>query len=140
MSSSKKGMSANQFARALGVTLKSAWFMAHRIREAMGTDGGPLGGRGMIVEADETYIGQKEVVTKRTIRGKPSHSSKLSVVSLVERGGKVKSFHVDRADKATVAAIVVKNVKRESHLHTDESSIYADALTLMSHESKNFTI
>jgi transposase-like protein len=127
MSSSKKGMSANQFARTLGVTLKSAWFLAHRIREAMGDDGGPLGGRGMIVEADETYLGQKEVVTKRTKRGKPSHSSKLSVVSLVERGGKVKSFHVERADKATVAAIVVKNVKRESHLHTDESWLYTGA-------------
>jgi transposase-like protein len=83
---SKKGMSSNQLHRTLGITLKSAWFLSHRIREAMaGGDLAPMGGGGWIVEADETYFGSKDVVTKRTILGKPSHSSQRSVVALVER-------------------------------------------------------
>lgn len=134
LSSSKKGMSANQLHRILGITLKSAWFLAHRIREAMRSDDtGPLGGEGKIVEADETYYGfKKERSTTRT-DGKPyktgqrGPANKRAIVSLVERGGAVRSFHVDRADKATVASIVTKNVARESRLHTDESRLYAGA-------------
>ena len=80
------------------------------------------------MEADETYFGSKDVVTKRTIRGKPSHSSQRSVVALVERGGKVRSFHVENADKATVNTIVQRNIAREARLHTDESKLYGDAL------------
>jgi transposase-like protein len=124
LSSSKKGISSNQLSRSLGITLKSAWFLSHRIREAM-RDGGlvVLGGAGEVVEADETYIGRKKgFVTKR---GGAYH--KNAVVSLVQRGGKVRSFHVDRADKATVARIVVDNVARESRLHTDESNLYKGA-------------
>ncbi len=103
---SKKGFSSNQLHRTLGITLKSAWFLSHRIREAM-RDGGlaPLGAGGKIVEADETYFGKKDVVTKRTKRGRPSHGSQRSVVALVERGGEVRSFHVENADKATVNTI-----------------------------------
>lgn len=128
MSSSKKGMSSNQLHRILGVTLKTAWFLSHRIREAMRDNTlPPLGGDGKIVEADETYFGNKKIITKRTKRGKTSHSGKRSVVSLVERGGKVRSFHVARADKETVASIVVKNVAKESQLHTDESRLYSGA-------------
>lgn len=128
MSSSKKGMSSNQLHRTLGVTLKTAWFMSHRIREAMRSDDLPiLGGEGKIVEADETYFGNKKIIIKRTKRGKTSHSGKRSVVSLVERGGNVRSFHVARADKQTVASIIVKNVARESRLHTDESRLYSGA-------------
>ena len=140
ISSSKKGISSNQLARVLGITIKSAWFLSHRIREAMKDSAlGTMGGSGKIVEADETYFGKKEIVTKRTIRGKPSHSSKMSVVSLVERGGRVKSFHVDRADKATVASIVVENVSKDSHLHTDESKLYkgADGHVLEHHSVKH---
>lgn len=136
ISSSKKGISSNQLARVLGITLKSAWFLSHRIREAM-KDGsiGPLGGPGQIVEADETYHGKKSgPAPEATTSGRPftgkggaKRAHKHAIVSLVERGGKVRSFHVDRADKETVARIVVQNVARESHLHTDESRLYKGA-------------
>ncbi|ESY76108.1 transposase IS1595 [Mesorhizobium sp. LNHC221B00] len=125
--SSKKGMSAHQLHRMLGVTYKTAWFMAHRIREAMKEDvasSGPLGGEGKIVEADETYFGPKDTIKKRTIRGKPSNSSKRSIVALVERGGSVRSFHVERATKASVRDVLVRNADRKSTLMTDESNFY----------------
>jgi transposase-like protein len=135
LSSSKKGISSNQLSRSLGVTLKSAWFLSHRIREAM-TDGGlsRLGGAGDVVEADETYIGRKAGSVPK--RGGAAH--KMAVVSLVQRGGRVRSFHVDRADKATVARIVMDNVDYASRIHTDESRLYlgADAL-FASHETVN---
>lgn len=127
LNASKKGYSAHQLHRTLGVTYKTAWFMFHRIREAMKDDvatSGPLGGEGKIVEADETYHGKKETVTKRTKRGKPSHSSKRSIVALVERGGRVRSFHVETATKDTVREILVTNASRASKLHTDESNLY----------------
>ncbi len=124
MAASKKGMSAHQLHRMLGVTYKSAWFMAHRIREAMNdTNLPPMGGNGKSVQADETYFGKKAVVQKRTKRGKPSHSSQLSVVSLVSEG-KARTFHVDRADADTVRDILKKNVHSESTLYTDESRLY----------------
>ena len=119
--SSKKGISSHQLMRTLDVTYKTAWFMTHRIREAMrsGTFA-PMGGSGKVVEADETYIGRKEGVPVR--RG---YAHKRAVVSLVERGGKVRSFHVDKATKASVQPIVRQNIARESRLMTDESGIYA---------------
>jgi transposase-like protein len=133
LSSSKKGISSNQLSRSLGVTLKSAWFMSHRIREAM-RDGGlaPLGGFGEVVEADETYFGKKAIVPTTKANGQPflrtGHGAhKIPIVSLVVRGGAVRSFHVDRANKATVAHIVTQNVARESRLHTDESRLYTGA-------------
>lgn len=127
MASSKKGMSAHQLHRTIGVTYKTAWFMAHRIRESMrDTEPSPMGGEGKIVEADETYHGKKDVVTTRTRRGKAGHSSKRSIVALVERGGPVRTFHVDRADKETVSEILRKNVRPETRLHTDESPLYRE--------------
>lgn len=128
MAGSKKGMSAHQLHRTIGVTYKTAWFMAHRIRESM-RDAAPttMGGIGMDVEADETYFGSKDVITKRTRRGKASHSSKRSVVSLVERGGISRTFHVERADQVTIGKIVADNVHRKSRLHTDESHLYDGA-------------
>jgi transposase-like protein len=136
MSSSKKGISSNQLHRVLGITLKSAWFLSQRIREAM-KDGmvGPLGGNG-IVEADETYYGPKSgPLPTHTTAGNPfpagkggaKRAHKRAIVSLVERGGKVRSFHVDRADKVTVAQIVTKNVAKEATLFTDESRLYTGA-------------
>lgn len=118
--SSKKGMSSHQLHRTLDVTYKTAWFMTHRIREAMrsGTFS-PMGGSGKVVEADEIYIGRKAGVPVR--RG---YAHKRAVVSLVERGGKVRSFHVDKATKENVAPIVRKNIVRESRLMTDEAGIY----------------
>lgn len=121
---SKKGMSAHQLHRMIGVTYKSAWFMAHRIREAMNDQNpDPMGGEGKTVQADETYFGKKEVVKKRTIRGKPSHSSQLSVVALISEG-KARTFHVDRATKESVGEILRRNVDKDTVLHTDESRLY----------------
>jgi transposase-like protein len=129
---SKKGFSAHQLHRTLGVTYKTAWFMAHRIREAMSEPKGPknpIGGKGKIIEADETYYGQKADKPKVRTSGKPFIKSgkaahKIAVVALVERGGKVRSFHVDRANAQTIADIMFTNVKRDSSLHTDESKLY----------------
>jgi transposase-like protein len=120
--SSKKGMSANQLHRTLGVTLKTAWFMGHRIREAM-RDGSlaPMGGSGSIVEVDETFIGRKEGVEK----AKAGHGHKNAVLSLVERGGSVRSFHVDSTRKEDVLPIVRTNIVREARIMTDEAIQYA---------------
>ncbi len=138
MCSSKKGISAHQLHRTLGITYKSAWFMAMRIREAM-REGGlmpPMGGSGQIVEADETYFGQVEKAKRRTKTtsgrpftrsGKQGPSNKRPVVSLVERGGKVRSFHVPSCTKENVARIVMENVHHETRLHTDESKLYTGA-------------
>lgn len=149
LTSSKKGFSANQLHRILGVSLKTAWFMGHRIREAM-RDGNlaPLGGDGEIVEADETYFGKPEVahVSKRRVadgrpylKGEKKRNSR-AIVSLVERGGNVRSFHVENADKATVNQIVAANISHESSIHTDESQLYNDvADTFFAHETVKHT-
>jgi transposase-like protein len=145
MASSKKGISAHQLHRMLGITYKSAWFMAHRIREAMRLDdSSPLGGEGEIVEADETYHGKIDKprprsrgrVPRPTKSGKSGPADKRAIVALVERGGRVRTFHVGAADKVTVHKIVIDNIARESRLHTDESRLYtgADAL-FASHET-----
>jgi transposase-like protein len=119
--SSKKGMSSHQLHRTLDITYKSAWFMTHRIREAMRTGTfSPIGGSGKTVEVDETYIGRKD--GKPKARGGYHH--KRAVLSLVERAGEVRSFHVDRAIVSEVVPIVRKNVDRESNLMTDESNLY----------------
>ena len=136
MAASKKGMSAHQLHRMLGVTYKTAWFMAHRIREAMkeNTDtSGPIGGEGKTVEADETYIGKRDrpyVSPQRKgrpyLKNRKGGVQKRTVVSLVERGGKVRSFHVDHATKDTVRDILVRNVPRETPLYSDESRLYTE--------------
>src|SRR5580704_15249215 len=135
LNASKKGMSAHQLHRALRLDYKSAWFMCHRIREAMRAGNlGPLGGGGMIVEADETYYGPVETprprsrgrVPKFTKGGKSGPSNKRPIVALVERGGNVRTFHVPVANKAEVSKIVRENISRESRLHTDESNLYYD--------------
>jgi hypothetical protein len=127
MSSSKKGISSNQLHRTLGVTLKTAWFMSHRLREAMKDGGlGPLGGEGKVVEADETYHGQKDDPAKRKKPGQRGPAGKRAIAALVERGGSVRTFHVASADKETVEGIVRENVARESRLMTDESRLYGE--------------
>jgi transposase-like protein len=135
MASSKKGFSAHQLHRTLGITYRSAWFMAHRVRECMRTGGiSPLGGTGKIVEADETYYGKTEEprVSKQR-RGRPykvgsrGPRDKRPIVALVERGGEVRTFHVPVASKANVMAIVNENVLKETRLHTDESNLYRGA-------------
>jgi transposase-like protein len=135
LNASKKGMSAHQLHRTLKLDYKSAWFMCHRIREAMRSGGlGPLGGGGKVVEADETYFGKMEkprVPGSRKGRayavGSRGPRDKRPILALVERGGNVRTFHVPVADQATVMGIVYNNVARESVLHTDESRLYTYA-------------
>ena len=134
LNASKKGMSAHQLHRALNLDYKSAWFMCHRIREAMRAGNlGPLGGEGKIVEADETYYGpvEKSKVRTKTTSGRPftrkgkaGPANKRPIVALVERGGNVRTFHVPVADQFMVQAICKQNIDRESRLHTDESKLY----------------
>jgi transposase-like protein len=153
LSSSKKGISSHQIHRALGVSYKAAWFMTHRIREAMRDESlagfGPLGGEGKIVEADETYYGpvEKAKIRTKTTSGRPFTKSgktgpanKRAIVGLVERGGNVRTFHVPVADQATVEKIVTDNIARESRLHTDESRLYFNAAdTFTAHETVHHT-
>lgn len=137
MAASKKGVSAHQLHRTLEVTYKSAWFLAHRIRKAMEAGGmlEPMGGSGKVVEADETYYGPVEEARTARTRGGAYKSkkgagpaNKRTIVSLVERGGSVRSFHVAFASKAIVVDIVRANVHPETRLHTDESRLYTGAL------------
>ena len=117
---SKKGMSSKQLERMLGVTYKTAWFMSHRIRKAMEKQHTePLGGTSKIVEADETYFGN--------IRGKKRRAGghhKHKIVALVERGGDVRSFHVNRVNSKTLKPILMRQIQRDANLMTDESRVY----------------
>ena len=124
MSSSKKGISAHQLHRTLGFTYKTAWFMAHRIREAMRpTDDGQLGGEGKTVEADETYVGGK-AKNRAYAKTLPRHEA---VASLVERGGKVRSRHVADVTAKTLKPILVDAIAKETNLRTDQSpGLYRD--------------
>jgi len=121
--SSKKGMSAKQIERMLGITYKSAWFMCHRIREAMkpAKSEGPLGGLRKIVEADETFIGGKS-----TNRAYKPPRKKEAVFTLVERDGRGKSFHVANVKAKTLREAIVTNVDRKSFLMTDEAPHYVN--------------
>lgn len=148
MVSSKKGISSHQLHRALGVTYKTAWFMSHRIREAMRSgDLAPFGGNGGVVEADETYFGKREKFVESTQRaGRPyknkkRHGDKRSVLGLVERGGNVRTFHVDQANKKAVGSVVRENVAREANLMTDESKLYTKLGTeFASHETVKHSV
>jgi transposase-like protein len=119
--SSKKGISSNQLHRTLGVTLKTAWFMSHRIREAMRSgDLSPFGGNGGAVEVDETFIGRKKGVPVRH-----GYEHKNKVLSLVDReSGRARSMVVDDLKTSTVAPIVRENVAKEARLMTDEARHY----------------
>ena len=122
LTSSKKGISTHQLSRTLEIQYKSAWFLGHRIREAM-RDGNlaPFGGNRGIVEIDETFIGMKEGMTKA--RGGPKH--KMKVLSLVDRStGRSRSFVVNNVDAKTVLPIILANVAKEAICLTDEALIY----------------
>jgi transposase-like protein len=122
MATSKKGISANQLHRTLGVTLKSAWFLSHRIREAMrsGDFAAPFGSKGTPVEVDETYIGRKKGVPK-----KHGYQHKLGVLALVDReSGQMRTFTFENTGAAEIYPIVRANVAREARLMTDEARVY----------------
>jgi transposase-like protein len=126
VASSKKGISSNQLHRALGITLKSAWFMSHRIREAMrGGDLALFGEGGGVVEVDETFIGHdKNIKPKGEKRGRGYHH-KNKVLSLVDRNsGQARSFVVDDVKAATLGPIIAMNLAREAKLMTDEAWQY----------------
>ena len=122
MASSKKGISAHQLHRTLEITYKSAWFLSHRIREAMreGKIPGGMGGPNKVVEADETFVGGK---AKNAKRGAPI-PVKEPVLSLVERDGAVRSFHLPAVSRNTLRPILVTQVDRKSYLMTDENKAY----------------
>jgi transposase-like protein len=123
MTSSKKGVSAHQLHRTLSIGYEAAWFMAHRIRESMRAGGlAPMGGSGGVVEVDETYIGRLKDQPVRV--GGSTH--KNTVLTLVERGGSARSFHIDGTTIAQVAPIIRANLSREARLMTDESSVYPE--------------
>ncbi|MGH6857843.1 MAG: IS1595 family transposase [Methylocella sp.] len=119
--SSKKGITSNQLHRTLGFTLKTAWFMSQRIREAIRIVGVvPMGGEGGIVEFDETFIGRVEGSIKR--RG---HGHKNAVLSLIDRESKqVRSFHVDGTSAGDIVPIIKANVAKETAMMTDEGGHY----------------
>lgn len=121
MTSSKKGISAHQLHRVLEVTYKTAWFLAHRIREAMRSgDLAPFGGNGGAVEVDETFIGRK---AGAPVKGAYHH--KMAVLGLVDREtGRSRLFHVEKASGKLIQPIVMANIAREARLMTDESMIY----------------
>ena len=131
MCGSKKGISTNQLHRILGVTLRTAWHMSHRIRLAMasGEGSGPLGGSGMIVEADETYTVYKEGGPTWFLH--PEHGwrrrtggDRVPVVTLVERGGRARSRQVDDITAATLRSVVIGGADSKSRLMTDELRTY----------------
>jgi transposase-like protein len=133
ISASKKGISAHQMHRMLGITYKSAWFMMHRLREAMTpAKPSPMGGEGKVIEADKTYMGKRDgkrgqpdsFVSGFGWVGHPRIETQRKIVALVERGGPVRSFVVDSVDKKAVRKILLTNADQKSVLMTDEHSIY----------------
>lgn len=122
MASSKKGVSAKQIERTLGVSYRTAWFLMHRIREAMKIedDAGPIGGSGKVVESDETFVGGKK---KNVHRGKPE-PKKHPVHALVERGGAARVTHVPDVSAKTLRAAIKKHVDPKSTMNTDEALAY----------------
>lgn len=125
VTSSKKGISALQLHRTLEITYKSAWFLLHRIREAMRDDSeiAPFGGNGGVVEVDETFIGKLKGVEKRR-----AFHHKVKVLALVDRdSGKARTMVVDNVKAETLMPLVIANVAREARIKTDEHSGYRDA-------------
>jgi len=146
MAASKKGISAHQLHRTIKVTYKTAWFMAHRIREAMRVQNpGPIGGEGKVVEADEAYHGKRETpIPSAQRKGRPylktggGVGKKRAVVALVERGGEARAFHMPHVTADNIREKLVTNADRKSRLHTDESPLYkAVGTEYATHETVN---
>jgi transposase-like protein len=114
LTASKKGISSHQLHRTLGVSYKTAWFMSHRIREAMrdGSKPGPMGGEGQVVEMDETAQGRIERAPKRSARRMGQYGR--TVFTLVERGGSARSFHIEGTTLGQMLPIIRANLNRNS--------------------------
>lgn len=139
MCASKKGVSAHQLHRTLKLSYKSAWFMSHRVREAMRKGGlavpTPMGGGGEIVEVDETYIGRNKLYKNfKNVRG---FQHKHTVLTLVQRSGEARSFHVDRTTAADIVPVIRANIAKEAAIATDEAGHYNQ---LAAHFSKHETV
>ncbi|MEX2616485.1 MAG: IS1595 family transposase [Alphaproteobacteria bacterium] len=144
MASSKKGISAHQLHRMLGITYKSAWFMAHRIREAMREGFKPhgMGGEGKVVEADETHIGGKEKNrhrNKRFGRHVGGLWGREMVFSLVERKGRVRSVHTPSVSARTLRPILVTQLEGSTKLMTDDAGQYRHMHRDFEHQAVNHT-
>jgi transposase-like protein len=148
MSASKKGMSAHQLWRMLGFgSYRTAWFMAHRIREGMRElfpeESGPLGGEGKTVEMDETFVGGLE---KNKHRSKRKHKGtggvgKQAVYSLVERKGRVRSHHVPAVTAKNLAPILEAQLHGATVVYTDEGATSKSLGRLYEkHDSVNHSI
>jgi len=126
MTASKKGVSAHQLHRMLGITYKAAWFMAHRIRHAMkaGNFNGKMGGK---IEVDETYVGGKQKNRSNDMRRRGVEPKKTAVVALVTRSGKARAFPVPAAHQGKMHEVVQNNMKKDAALYTDQSGIYHGA-------------
>jgi transposase-like protein len=135
---SKKGVSAHQVHRSLGISYKSAWFMMHRLREALRQGGlAPMGGMGKVVEIDETLIGKLEGAPKRKHQGY-GQQWRNTVMSLVTRGGSVRSFHIDGTTVGQMLPIIRANIQSETFVMTDEASWYRSlGETFAYHEAVN---
>jgi transposase-like protein len=136
--SSKKGMSAHQLHRTIGVTYKTAWFMTHRIREAMtNRPNGLLGSGGGTVEVDETFWGNKKAYGK----GPKGFHHKMKVFSLVDRNGEARSFHIPNVNSATLKPILMAQIAKDAHVITDDANVYKKAAKgFASHKSVNHSI
>lgn len=132
MAASKKGISAHQLHRMLGITYKSAWFMAHRIREAMalGGDAPKVGGEGKIVEADET-----ELTRSRKTKATRNRQENKKFIALIERGGRVRSKMIDGVSTREIKTAIVQHVDERSILHTDGAPVYKGMWAVAEHES-----
>jgi len=138
MCASKKGISSKQIERMLGVTYKTAWFMSHRIREAMNIQpDGQMGGNGAPVEVDETYWGNKG---KQAPGARGGHHA-MKVVSLVERDGEKRSFVVPNVNAKTLRPILNAQIAKRTRLMTDEARWYKGiGKDFVSHESVNHNV
>ncbi|HTC07895.1 MAG TPA: IS1595 family transposase [Acetobacteraceae bacterium] len=137
MAASKKGISAHQLHRMLGITYKSAWFMAHRIREAMTPRASTpkVGGEGSIVEADDT-----ELTPSRKTKATRTRAENKKFISLIERGGAVRSKMIDAANTREIRTAIAQHVDERSILHTDGAQVYKGLLTVAEHESVNHKV
>lgn len=138
--SSKKGMSSHQIHRVLGVTYKTAWFMTHRLREAMAPHPellSALGGKDKFVEVDETFVGGK-AANRAYAKELPQ---KEAVMALVERGGKVRSRHIPNVTATTLKPILIESIAKDTHFRTDQSPVYTEIGTsFASHATVNHSI